>query len=191
MRASRLVSVALLSLLAGLTAVQAQERFDPPPDRPGDRYDPQRRLPDRERHIEDRVEVKPIYRYYHPDTRFHLFTDETKHEAGRRLDWYVSQGIGFYVLTEPGPGRLPLYHFVLPNGGNFYATNRRDGERLGGRLVNLLGYIAERDRPGMRPLEAFYHPQWDLHFYTADPQAEWLEGWVHQATLGYVYPPRR
>jgi uncharacterized protein DUF5648 len=138
-------------------------------------------------------ELQPVYRYFHPDSRDHLLTPNPDIEASVVAREYVSEGIQFFVFRRPEPGLVPLYRFFTPSGGHFYATSREAGTALGARFELTVGYIAQDERPGLRPLHAWHHPTADRYFYTTDPEGELAPraGYRYQDILGYVKPTRR
>jgi uncharacterized protein DUF5648 len=138
-------------------------------------------------------EPVPVYRYFHPESRDHLLTVDPDLEASVVAREYTYEGVAFQVFPRRERGMIPLYRFFKPSGGHFYATSREAGARIDARLELTVGYIAEDDRPGLRPLHAWYHASADRHFYTTDREGEFAPraGYHYQGVLGYVVPARR
>jgi hypothetical protein len=134
-----------------------------------------------------------VYRLVDRNSTDHVYTlDLREVTVLTRQGTHQYEGPGFYTLINRTPGSRPLYRFLMPDGNHSLNIQPWAGGNVGARQEGILGYIETAPRPGLRPLNVWYHPARGLYFYTVKGRGELAPatGYQLQGMLGYVAPPQ-
>ena len=154
------------------------------------------------------VKTAPLYRYYHPGVKDHLYTTNAKEigttkPGARGRHGFIFEAIMGRVYTTRVPGTTPLYRYYSPRvKDHFYTTNAKEigtttpGKRGRHGYVSegITGYIFTKAGKGRVPLYRYYHPGVKDHLYTNHVKeigtirrgARGKHGFVFEAITGYL-----
>ncbi|HEX5505617.1 MAG TPA: glycosyltransferase, partial [Thermomicrobiales bacterium] len=99
---------------------------------------------------------------------------------------YRVEGVAFALYAEPAPGLAPFYHCIGKRGRHFYTADPDEARRAGYHPADVLGYVAEAERAGTRPLHRFFRRRRGDHLYGLDPEEGRTAGYRHEGVVGFV-----